>query len=256
MTPHNPPHKGAFAGLVLAAGRGTRFTSEADAPLPKVLRPALGRPLVAYVLRTLAEAGVEDVTLVVGFGAEDVMRAIGDGVRYALQDRQKGSGHAVACAKDGFAGFEGHLIVMCGDSPLFRAATLREMMRAHSDTGAAVTLASAELADPFGYGRILRDGEGRIAGVVEEKCATDAERAISEVNGGAYAFDAGWLFTNIGLMALNDAGEYNLTDMVRVAIEQGRTISAVKCDGLELLGVNTPEQLRVVEDILRGKEWR
>jgi bifunctional UDP-N-acetylglucosamine pyrophosphorylase/glucosamine-1-phosphate N-acetyltransferase len=239
-------------GLILAAGKGTRF--QTGEPMPKVLRPVMGRPMVSYAIDALRAAGVDDITLVVGFRADDVKSALGGSFHYALQQEQKGSGHATSCAKEAFEGFEGSLVVMCGDSPLFLAKTVRRMLEEHARAGAAVTLAAAVLDEPFGYGRIVRDPSGRIAAIVEEKCATSRERAIREVNGGAYVFDAGWLFANIHLMARNEAGEYNLTDMVRVAVEQGRTASAVQCDPEELLGVNTPEQLSAVEEILRGRQ--
>lgn len=242
-----------FKGLILAAGKGSRFQAESGEPFPKVLRSLLGKPMVYYVIDTLVEVGVDDITLIVGYRADDVKQAIGSRASYVLQAEQKGSGHAVACAKDAFAGFDGNLIIMCGDSPLFKSKTLSRMMQVHADTGAVATLAAAILDDPFGYGRILRDNNGNIRGIVEEKCATPEQRAIKEVNGGAYIFSAQWLFDNIGKMALNEAGEYNLTDMVRVALEQGKIVSSVECDRQELLGVNTPAQLKVVEDILQGK---
>lgn len=242
-----------FAGLVLAGGRGSRFPSEHGHLHPKVLRHACGRPIVEYVLDALHGAGVDEITLVVGYGANEVRRAVGDRVEYAVQHEQHGSGHAAKCAMDCFCDYQGSLVVMCGDSPLFAARTVRQMVAEHESNGAAVTLASAVLDNPFGYGRIMRDSDGAIRGVVEEKCANEPQRAIKEVNGGAYCFNAPWLFENIEKMALNDAHEYNLTDMVRVAVEQNLTVSAVACDPTELLGVNTPEQLAVVEDILRGR---
>ena len=241
---------GRFGGLILAAGKGTRFGSE---PGPKVLCPVLGRPMVSYAVESLRGAGVESVVLVVGFRAADVMRALGEDVGYVLQEDQLGSGHAVESAKDRFRGFAGRLIIMCGDSPLFRWETVRRMMREHLDAGAAVTLASAAIEDPSCYGRIIRDQLGRISRIAEEKCATEAECAIREVNGGAYILDALWLFANAGKMEINEAGEKNLTDMVRVAAEQGRIVSAVECDPAELLGVNTPDELAAVEDVLRGR---
>lgn len=239
-------------GLVLAAGRGARFVT--GEPMPKVLRPLLGQPMVSWVIEALRGAGVDDITLVVGFLAEDVVAALGDGFRYTRQEEQRGSGHAVACAAGAFAGFGGSLATMCGDSPLFRSGTLRRMLSEHSDKGGAITLASAVLDDPFGYGRILRGRDGRIGGIVEEKCATSEQHALKEVNGGAYVFDSGWLFANIDKMAANQAGEYNLTDMVRVAVEQNMAVSAVQCDPEELLGVNTPEQLLAIEQVLRGRQ--
>ncbi len=244
---------GSFAGLILAAGRGSRFHDESGPPIPKVLRPALGRPLISYVVEALRSAGVDDIAVVTGYQAEEVERALGDGFRYARQPEQRGSGDAVRCAAELFDGFVGHVVIMCGDSPLFRAATVTRMMRAQVADSAAATLASAVLDAPTGYGRILRDPGGRVTAIVEEKCADAAQRDIREVNGGAYVFDAPWLFANIGQMAKNEAGEYNLTDMVRVAIEQGRRVATVECDPEDLLGVNTPEQLKVVEDILRRR---
>lgn len=239
-----------WRGLILAAGKGSRFQKETGEAFPKVLRPVLGRPMVRFVIDALNNAGVADITLIVGFQAHAVIGELGDTYSYVLQPEQKGSGHAVACARNAFEGYTGNLAVMCGDSPLFTAETIRRITREHEAGNAAVTLASAVLEDPFGYGRIRRSSTGRIVGVVEEKCASAAERDIKEVNGGAYAFDAAWLFGNIDQMAVNEAGEYNLTDMVRVAIEQGRQVSAVECDPTELLGVNTPEQLAIIENIL------
>jgi bifunctional UDP-N-acetylglucosamine pyrophosphorylase / glucosamine-1-phosphate N-acetyltransferase len=242
-----------FAGLVLAGGRGKRFPSEHGHLHPKVLRHALGRPIVEYVLDALRGAGVDDITLVIGYGSNEVRRALGDRVEYAVQHEQHGSGHAAKCAKECYESYDGSLVVMCGDSPLFAAETVLALVEKHEKNNAAVTLASAVLENPFGYGRILRDSDGAIRGVVEEKCANEQQRAIREVNGGAYCFDASWMFGNIEKMALNEAHEYNLTDMVRVAVEQNLTVSAVECDPQELLGVNTPEQLAVVEEILRGR---
>ncbi len=241
------------AGLVLAAGRGSRFAAESGDAFPKVLRKALGKPLVRYVIDALTGAGVDDITLIVGFGASAVIDEIGSGVKYVEQTEQKGSGHAVACAKDAFMDFDGTLIVMCGDSPLFTSDTVNEMRLEHIRSEAAITLASATLDNPFGYGRIVRNRAGDVTGVVEEKCADDAQKAIREVNGGIYACDSRWLFDNIDKMAVNEAGEYNLTDMVRVAIEQSRRVSTVECDPAQLMGVNTPQQLQAVEQILRGR---
>ena len=246
-------HSNNLAGLVLAAGKGSRFASESHEPFPKVLRLVLGRPMVCYVLDALRGAGIKDITLIVGFGAKQVTSEVGTGVKYVLQTEQKGSGHAVACAKDALREFDGSLIIMCGDSPLFTAETVRRISEQHARTHAVATLATAILDDPFGYGRIVRNPSGAIAGIVEEKCADSNEKAIREVNGGAYAFDARWLFDNIDQMTINSAGEYNLTDMIRVAVEQKQTISAVQCDPIELLGVNTPDQLATVEELLRSR---
>lgn len=178
------------------------------------------------------------------------MRELGPGYGCVLQPEQKGSGHAVARAAQHFSDFVGNLVIMCGDSPLFAADTIKTIMREHETSSPAITLVSAVLHDPSGYGRILRDSQGRITSIVEEKCASADQHAIKEVNGGVYAFDAKWLFDNICRMAINEAGEYNLTDMVRVAVELGQEVTAVQCDPVELMGVNTPEQLKTVAGIL------
>ncbi|OFX16117.1 MAG: hypothetical protein A2Z18_05390 [Armatimonadetes bacterium RBG_16_58_9] len=262
------------AGLVLAAGRGSRFESEPGRALPKVLCPLLGRPMIDYVLGALAGAGVDDITLIVGHGADKVIRQLGDSVDYVRQNEQLGSGHAVACAKERFRDFDGCLVVMCGDSPLFTAETVRRMIDKHIDSNAAVTLTTAMLPDPFGYGRVLRDATGGIRAIVEEQCATDDQRLIREVNGGAYAFDSIRLFPLLrqqsilcclrdfrqprcrsnGKMRLNEAGEYNLTDMVRVFIEQGNAVASIECDPVEITGVNTVDDLHRAEEVLRNRQ--
>lgn len=243
-------------GLILAAGRGTRFAGEPGSVFPKVMRPLLGRPMVNYVLDALRGAGVEDITVVVGCAGDQVTQALGEDYSFVIQPEQNGSGDAARWARDRFRGVTGALVVMCGDSPLFCSQTIREMIRIHSDLAASVTLASALLEDPTGYGRILRGREGAIEGVVEQKCATPVQRAIREVNGGAYVFDTRWLFDNVDLMAENAGGEYNLTDMVRVAVEQGRTVASVGCKSEEIGGVNTPSELQDAETILRRREAR
>lgn len=241
-----------FAGLVLAAGMGKRLrTSETDT-FPKVMRKVNGRPMIEYVLDALHDAGVQDICVVVGVGAELVEAALGEGIWFAHQERQLGSGDAAAAAKAALMGKSKHVIVMCGDSPLFRASTVSALKGEHLRRSAAITLASAVVPDPTGYGRILREGE-EIIGVVEERCASAEEKAIQEVNGGCYAFDSDWLWANIERIRANDAGEFCLTDMVQFAIEDCLAVSAVDADPEEILGVNTPEQLLQAEAILRQR---
>ncbi len=238
-------------GLVLAAGRGTRFARSDVAPRPKVIELLLGKPVISYVLETLRDAGVGRVIVVVGFGAQQVEGVLGNAVEYVRQNVQLGSGHAVKRGLNLLRGMEGALVVMCGDSPLFKADTIRAMLDEQRRSDAVVVLVSAVVEDPSGYGRILRDGKGAVLRIVEEKCADNAERAIREVNGGAYVFRAPWLASNIEQISKNDAGEYNLTDMVRIAIQQGKNVSVVRCEPDEILGINTPEDLRRAEDVLR-----
>lgn len=243
-----------FEGLVLAAGRGSRFKDESFDSMPKVLRPLLEKAMVAYVLDILEAVGVHEILMVVGHEARKVQEAVGSRVRYVLQEQLNGSGGAVACTRGSFADFDGHLIVMCADSPLFAPKSIMRMMRTHVKTGAVMTMASAVLENPAGYGRILRSESGEVIGVVEEACASEEQRAIREVNGGAYLFDARWLFGNIDLMETNEAGELNLTDMARVAAEQRRIVAVQECDPREIRGVNTPADVSEAERILRRRQ--
>ncbi|MHB0913525.1 MAG: NTP transferase domain-containing protein [Armatimonadota bacterium] len=230
-----------FQAVVLAAGKGSRM----GAGVPKVLIPLCGRPMVLWVLDLLADAGIPRPVVVVSGDA--VREAVGERATFAVQPEQRGSGHAVLCAKEIARGSR-YLVVACGDSPLFRPETLRSLMSAIP--GAAVGLVSAELPDPSGYGRILRSPAGEVAGVVEEKLATDTERRIREINGGLYAFDAEWLWENLHLMRENEAGEYCLTEMVDIAVRQGRRVIAVPAQPDEVLGVNTPAELAAAEGVL------
>ncbi len=238
----------SFQAIALAAGKGTRMGSD----LPKVLVPLCGRPVIAHVLDALQAVGITEPVVVVGYRAEVVRETLGDRVAYAFQDEQRGSGHAVICARQAADGAE-NLLVMCGDSPLFKVETIRLLMETHLQEQAAVTLASAVLADPTGYGRIIRAENGDVAGIAEEKVATDEQRAVKEINGGLYAFDADWLWENIGLMRENTAGELCLTEMVDIAIMQCRRVATAAASPDEVAGINTPEQLRAAENVLSAR---
>lgn len=218
--------------------------------IPKVLLPLCGRPMLTQVLDVLAEAGVDDRVIVVSrSGESQVRKVLGDSPVYVVQREQLGSGHAVMCAREAAEG-SSNALVMCGDSPLFEPESVLRLMDEHVRTGAAITLASAILEDPAGYGRVLRDSAGKITGIVEECEAGDEQKAIREINGGCYAFDAGWLWDNIQCLSPNDAGEYCLTEIVNTAVAQGMHVSSVQVTADEVAGINTPEQLRQAEHIL------
>ena len=234
-------HPGTVA-LVLAAGQGKRMQSD----LPKVLHEMAGRPLLGHVFAMLEQLGVGRVIAVIGFQRERVKAAFPDEtVEWAIQSEQRGTGHAVLCAGPALEGFEGTLLVVCGDTPLLTAKTHHELLEAHRESGAAVTVLSMTLPDPSGYGRIVRGEDGGIDAIVEERDATPAIRAIAEVNSGIYAFDYPKLVSVLShLTAHNAQGEYYLTDTVSLLRDRGLRTSVI-CgkDYRELLGVNTPEQL-------------
>ena len=239
------------AALVLAAGQGTRMNSD----LPKVLHPMLGRPLLGYVLAALDDLGVGRTLVVIGHQRERVQAEFaGADLEWVVQAEQRGTGHAVLMAGPALSEFQGTLLVVCGDTPLLRAPALHHLLEAHRTSGAAGTVLSTRVPDPKGYGRIIRApeiGEDAIAAIVEQRDATPEQTAIDEINSGNYAFDYRALEGVLSqLTAHNAQGEYYLTDTVRLLLQSGRKAS-VMCapDHRELLGINTPEQLREAERI-------
>ena len=193
--------------VVLAAGKGKRMNSD----LPKVLFEVAGRPLVSWVVDAVVAAGVEDVTVVVGHEADRVAAVLPDGVATALQAEQLGTGHAVMAALEVMGDVAGDtVLVVPGDTPLFRPESLAGLLEAHDGNGA--TLLTTRMPDPTGYGRVIRDGE-RVAAIVEERDATDEQRSIDEVAVSTYAFDGAALVEALRQIRNDNAqGEYYLTD--------------------------------------------
>jgi len=241
-----------LAAIVLAAGAGKRMKSD----LAKVLHPVLGRPMLDHVLDAVEGAGVQRRVVVIGHQAAAVRAAMtGRGVEFALQSEQLGTGHAVQQARPFFAGTTGTALVLCGDTPLLTAATLRELLATHHGAGAAATVLSAVLDDPTGYGRVLRADDGAVRRIVEHKDATAAERRVQEINSGLFAFSIRDLFAALDeVRADNAQGEYYLTDTLEILLGMGRRVAAHRCrDPREVAGVNTLEQLREVEEILKER---
>jgi bifunctional UDP-N-acetylglucosamine pyrophosphorylase/glucosamine-1-phosphate N-acetyltransferase len=231
--------------------------------LAKVLHEMAGRPLLAWVLGSLGELGLDRVLVVIGHQRGRVMAAFaGAGVEWVVQAEQCGTGHAVSVAAPALAGFDGDLLVVCGDTPLLRAATLHGLLGGHAASGAAVTVLSMRVPDPRGYGRILRNATGGLAAIVEDRDATDTERRIDEVNSGVYVFRYPALAKALSaLTARNAQGEYYLTDTVALMGRHGlRTAVVCAADHRELLGINTVEQLaeaaRVRDDLAGGERMR
>ncbi len=229
--------------IILAAGEGTRMKSE----LPKVLHEIAGRTLVSWVVRTALDAGAERCLVVVGHGREDVegelSREFGPRVETALQARQRGTGDAVRCAIEAQEELDGRLVVLYGDCPLVPASLLRQLIDRATEGGADCALVTAKLANPSGYGRIVRDGEGNIAKIVEDRDCTPAERAIDEVNPGLYAFEADFLRNAIGHLSPDNAqGQLYLTDVVELAAKSGQVID-LRGDMKDLTGINDQRDL-------------
>jgi len=233
--------------VVLAAGKGTRLQSE-GITLPKVMRPAAGRPLLHYVLDALSFLPRENIILVVGYRKEAVTAAF---PQYPAveQTEQLGTGHAVLSAAPALREFDGSVLVCCGDMPLMRQATYETLVKTHRVQGNACTLLSGFSEEALPYGRIIRSSTGGFARIVEDKDCTPEEQAVRELNAGVYMFEASPLFRMLGRLKQDNAqGEYYLTDVPALILEEGGKVGVCDtCTPGEMLGVNTPSQLEQVE---------
>ncbi len=239
------------AAIILAAGRSTRMRSK----MPKMLHPLCGLPMTAHVIRACRGAGVERIVVVVGHEAHAVKAGLGDEVEYALQAQQRGTGDAVKAAHNLLADWPGAILVLAGDVPLLRGETLASLRAKHAQSGAGVTLLTAFMDDPAGYGRVVRDAAGQVTGIVEHKDADDAQRQIKEWNPSLYAFRGASLWAALEqIQPANAQGEYYLTDTVGVLARQGERIEALAvADAQAALGVNTRVELAACDAILRAR---
>ncbi|MAE69330.1 MAG: hypothetical protein CME06_02550 [Gemmatimonadetes bacterium] len=239
--------------LILAAGLGTRMRSERA----KVLHRVGGRTLVEWVISALSDAGVERHIVVVGHQADEV-RALcaAPGVGFALQSEQKGTGHAAQCARDELPSGDELVLVTVGDAPLVLPETYRAMLDHHRAHDADATILTAFPPDPTGYGRVIRDESGRVQRIVEQRDATEAERAVGEVNSGIYALRASKLQGSLDrLRADNDQGELYLTDTVAAIADDDGTVRAIAADDPdELMGINTRAQMAEAGRVLIGRK--
>ena len=247
MTRALPP----LAVVVLAAGKGTRMNS----PLAKVLHPLAGCPLIAHVLTAVQPLAPQHLIAVVGRQADAVRRVCERfGACCVVQEPQLGTGHAVAQAEAALRDFDGDVLVLCGDVPLLRTATLRRLLDAHRQQQAALTMLTTRLDDPTGYGRIVRSDAGNVIGIVEERDATPSQKAVCEVNSGVYCLQAAFLFAALPRVGrCNAQGEQYLTDVVGLAAADGLPIAHLTTEPEDMLGVNTPADLAHLETLLRDR---
>jgi bifunctional UDP-N-acetylglucosamine pyrophosphorylase/glucosamine-1-phosphate N-acetyltransferase len=240
-----------LAAVILAAGKGTRMKSERA----KVLHEIAGQPLLFYPLLAAKEAGCRKISVVVGHQGDEVAAALSaEGFDCVWQTEQLGTGHALLCAAGQLKGFRGDLLLLCGDVPLLTSDTLKKLLELHRSEQSAVTVLTASLENPKGYGRILREG-ANVVSIVEEKDASDEERKISEINTGTYAFDAEFVFSILPQLGKENAqGEYYLTDVVAAAVKAGRKTRALcLVDPNEALGINDRLQLAEANGLMRKR---
>ncbi len=237
--------------LILAAGKGTRMKSD----LPKVAHKVNGVPMVKKIMNILDDLGVEKNILILGHQKEVVLEAVGADNTYVVQEEQLGTGHAVIMAKDELKDYDGDVMVVCGDTPLLRAETLRKLYEKHVATKATTTILTSIYENPFGYGRIVKK-DGLVKAIVEQKEADFETQQIKEVNAGVYVFNSKKLFEALSKMDNNNAqGEYYLTDVIKIQVEENQVIeSYILEDNTEILGVNSKVQLSQAEAELRRRK--
>ena len=238
-----------IAILIMAAGKGTRMNSD----LPKVLHAINGKPLIDHVLIAARQMHPERLVVIVGHQRDEVMRVVGsDGIQFAVQDPQLGTGHAVMQTKPLLNDFLGDVVILSGDVPLLRAPTLQRLLVEHRAKNADATVLTTQAQNPTGYGRIIRNKQGNFVKIVEEREASDSEKVIKEVNSGIYCFRSLELFAALSeLKPGNSKGEYYLTDVIQILNAHGKLVQAVDiADFWEVCGINTIPELKAAEDRL------
>lgn len=240
--------------IILAAGKGTRMGGD----LAKVLYPVADRPMIHWVVDACQAVGVRRNIVVVGHQSQAVEQELSTSAdcEFVKQEPQLGTGHAVTQAAPFYTDAKNtDVFVLCGDGPLVRSATLTKLLKVHRETGASATLATAVIQDPTGYGRVVRDGQGRFERIVEHKDATPQQRAIREVNPSYYCFKADELFPALKKVNNKNAkGEYYLTDVLAILLSADKAVSVVEAvPAADVLSINTPAELEKVDGVLRHR---
>ncbi len=243
--------------IILAAGKGTRLNEGKASPIPKVLYKVKGKPMIFYLLETLEKTDSAKPILVIGYKGEEVKKQVGNRANYVWQRQQLGTGHAVMQAKE-VASRADSVLILYGDMPYITTETLKNLETLHNNKKPIITMLTVEFDDPnyHAFGRIIRNNKDEITGIVEQKVATEKEKQIKECNTGVYIFDAKWLWNNISKIKAQSHGEYYLTDLIALAVQdpsirsgQAKIIALKSKNTQEFLGVNTQEQLKEAEKI-------
>ncbi len=238
------------SAVILAAGQGTRMKSKR----PKVLHPVAGEPMIKHVVRAVSGLHPHRLVAVVGYGAKEVRRALGDEYLYVEQEEQLGTGHALLQARQLLEDKGDIVLVLFGDHPLITTKSLRQILEEHEKEGAAITILTFHPPDPTGYGRIRRDRVGQVVGIIEEAAASEEEKRVGEVNDGVLCFREGWLWPHLEKIEPGAKGEYYLTDLLALAVEEGERVLALSPeDEEEARGVNSRIDLAWAEAVIRQR---
>lgn len=236
--------------VILAAGQGTRMKSR----LPKVLHPLGGKPLIKHCIDAAAAISENPPVLVIGHGGDQVRTAVGEAARYVVQAEQLGTGHAVMQARDTLQGKSDMVIVTYADMPLLRPETLQSLVEAQTSHDGPFSMLTVIADQPRGFGRIVRDAAGNVKAIVEERDCTLEQLVIQEVNPGIYCFKADWLWSHLDHIQISPKGEYYLTDLVAIAVNEDCAVNAIVMPDMnEAMGINTRVHLAEAEAVLRQR---